>query len=133
MRREITDWISQAEADYKKAEVLQKNEYFDGVAFYSHQASEKAMKGLYLLVNNESARSHSLVFLANELGIPRELMTGIRELNPEYMISRYPDIANGIPAENYDEEIGNHYLTTARRVISWVKNRMEGFENSQDE
>ncbi|MBN2151591.1 MAG: HEPN domain-containing protein [Candidatus Lokiarchaeota archaeon] len=130
MRREVTDWISQAEADYKKADVLQKAEYFDGVAFYSHQASEKAMKGLYLLIKNESAKSHSLIYLANELGIPRELMTGIRELNPEYMISRYPDIANGIPAENYDEVIGEHYLTTARRVILWVKNRMEEFENS---
>ncbi|MEX2683293.1 MAG: HEPN domain-containing protein [Candidatus Sigynarchaeota archaeon] len=131
MRREVTDWISQAEADYKKAEVLQKHGYFDGVAFYSHQASEKAMKGLYLLIKNESAKSHSLIYLANELGIPQELMTGIRELNPEYMISRYPDIANGIPAENYDEKIGERYLTTARGVISWVKNRMEEFKNLQ--
>ena len=133
MRREVTDWMSQAEADYKKAGVLQDSKYFDGVAFYTHQASEKAMKGLYLLVNNESAKSHSLVFLANELGVPRELMSGIRELNPEYLISRYPDIANGIPADNYDEEIGNRYLTTAKKVISWVKARMEELENSQDE
>jgi len=41
-------------------------------------------------------------------------------LNPEYVVSRYPDAANGIPAENYDAEKTERLLTAVERVHKWV-------------
>ncbi len=130
MRAEIENWLKQAESDYSKAKVLLDNNYFDGVAFYSHQATEKALKALFLAKLKESERSHSLVYLSKKLNVPKNMLSGIRDLNPEYVIFRYPDIASGVPAENYDEEIVQRHINTANEVIQWVKEQMSGLEDS---
>ena len=52
------------------------------------------------------------------------MLTGIRELNPEYLITRYPDMAEGIPAELYDKNICSKHQQTAERVLQWVKSQI---------
>ncbi len=47
---------------------------------------------------------------AEEVKVPKEMLFGIRDLNPEYLVSRYPDIAGGIPADIYDSEIVEKHL-----------------------
>ena len=37
--------------------------------------------------------------------------------NPEYIISRYPGAANGVPAQMYNEAIAERQLERASRVI----------------
>lgn len=133
MRREITNWLRQAEADLKKAVVLFDSNHFDGVAFFSHPAVEKALKALHLHMHQEGVKSHGLVHLATTLNVPRELFSGIRDLNPEYIISRYPDAASGIPAENYDATIVTRHLETAERVITWVTDQMSESRPSRDD
>jgi HEPN domain-containing protein len=133
MRDEILNWLKQANADYKKATVLMDNEMFDGVAFYSHQAVENALKSLHLVRFKETEKSHSIVYLAQKVEVPKEIMSGIRDLNPQYIVSRYPDVASGVPAENYDEEIAQRLLSTATKVIEWVTAQMSESENTPDE
>ena len=53
-------------------------------------------------------------------------MSDLRLLNPEYATSRYPDAANGVPAENYDERRANMLLQAAERVQRWVTSALTG-------
>jgi HEPN domain-containing protein len=49
----------------------------------------------------------------------------LKDLNPEYLSTRYPDMAVGVPAELYDESIAARHLKTAEQVIEWVKKQIQ--------
>ena len=53
------------------------------------------------------------------------MFSGIRDLNPEYLITRYPDMAAGVPSEMYDKEIAARHKKTAQEVLKWVKNQIK--------
>lgn len=94
---------------------------FSGAAFHSHQAAEMFLKGLWIHLKRETApRFHDLVDLGSGLGAPEEVLAALRRLNPEYVISRYPDAANGIPSQNYDRERATELIALAERVERWV-------------
>jgi|SRR3989344_8417500 len=124
MREEIKSWMKQAEEDLEKAKILFENKKYDGVAFNSHQAVEKALKAFCMLRFKEGEKGHSLIYLAQKLNVPKEMLSGIRDLNPEYLVSRYTDIASGVPADIYDEEIAKRHLNTAKEVLAWVKKQI---------
>ncbi len=124
MREEIKNWIKQAEADLRKAEILFREKEFDGVAFNSHQSVEKALKALYMFKNKRGKPGHSIIYLAGQLKIPEKFLSGIRDITPEYLISRYPDIANAAPVDLYDENIVVDYLDTAKEILKWVKKQI---------
>lgn len=125
MREEINNWWKQAEADLRKAEILKNSEEYDGAVFYSQQAVEKALKAVCLLKLKEIPKGHSIIYLALQTGVPKEMLSGIRDLNPEYLITRYPDMASGIPAEMYDEEIACKHKKTAEKVLEWAEKQIK--------
>ncbi len=57
--------------------------------------------------------------------VPTHLFSGIRDLNPEYLITRYPDMAQGVPAEMYDEKIAQRHLHNAQEIITWINTQIE--------
>ncbi|MDI6701480.1 MAG: HEPN domain-containing protein [Methanothermobacter wolfeii] len=126
MRREVYNWWKQAEKDFEgAAKNLKINEYYI-TAFLSQQAAEKSLKALYIHKKRASPGStHSLIFLANELNVPEEFMSGLRKLNPDFIITRYPDAAQGLPYELYDREIAEERLEIAGRVMEWVRKELE--------
>ena len=124
MRKEIIDWFRQAENDLYKAEILFAGEAFDGAVFFYHQAVEKALKALFLLKFRETPSGHSILLLAKKLNVPKELIPGIKELNTEYLTTRYPDIAQGPPFELYDKNIASRHRELAKKVIKWVKSKI---------
>jgi len=93
--------------------------------FASQQAAEKALKSLSLFKLKEYAKGHSIIYLAQRLGVPESMMSGIRDLNPEYLSTRYPDMAAGIPAEPYDDKIAGRHFKTAQEVLGWVAEQMK--------
>jgi HEPN domain-containing protein len=60
------------------------------------------------------------VQLGAGLDAPDEVRAALRRLNPEYVVSRHPDAANGVPAENYDRERAAELLALAERVEAWI-------------
>jgi HEPN domain-containing protein len=127
MREEIKNWWAQAKEDFDSAKFNFDGEKYYVAAFLFQQATEKALKALYLVEFREIPLTHSIVHLAKEVGLPSEMLSGIRDLNPEYVLSRYPNAAGGIPSEMYDDEIVKRYLKTADEVLEWVKNRIEKY------
>ncbi|MCX8000881.1 MAG: HEPN domain-containing protein, partial [Leptospiraceae bacterium] len=57
--------------------------------------------------------------------IPEEYMRILRDLTPDFVISRYPDVAGEVPYEIYDESIVKDKLDGAKKVIEWVKKELE--------
>jgi len=126
MRREVYNWWKQAEKDLEGAAKNLKIEEYYITAFLSQQAAEKALKALYIHKKRKSPGStHSLIFLANELNMPEEFMSGLRKLNPDFIITRYPDAAQGLPYELYDREIAEEKLEIASKVVEWVRKELK--------
>lgn len=84
MREEILHWWKQAERDFHKADVLYKSRDYDGVAFYSQQAVEKALKAIILCTTKEKAEGHYLVYLGKTSKVPNDFFVGLRKLSPQY-------------------------------------------------
>ncbi len=125
MREETKNWLKQAEADLRKANVLFETNNFDGAVFFYQQTAEKALKSLCLVKLKEIPQGHSIIYLATLVKVPREMFSGIRDLNPEYLITRYPDMAAGVPSEMYDREIAARHKKTAQEILKWVKNQIK--------
>lgn len=90
-------------------------------AFFCQQSAEKALKALYIERKRQSpGPGHSLVFLGRETGAPGPTLSFLRELNPEYVVSRYPDAANGLPHENYDDAIAARLIAGVEEVLRWI-------------
>ncbi|MCE4611062.1 MAG: HEPN domain-containing protein [Desulfurococcales archaeon] len=129
MRAEAEAWLRQAERDLVKAENDLKTGDWDGAAFWSQQAAEKALKAL-LLNAGYPARGHNLLALADavrrELGLDvTPIMSDLRELTIHYTIARYPNAANAIPYELYDEAKARDLVGRARRVLEWVRQHLQ--------
>lgn len=125
MREEVTNWFKQAEADLKSARNSKKSYDFYMSVFASQQTVEKALKALCLYKLREFPKGHSIIYLAQKADVPEYMLSGIRDLNPEYLSTRYPDMAVGVPAELYDESIAARHLKTAEQVIEWVKKQIQ--------
>jgi HEPN domain-containing protein len=121
LREEVKNWLEQAREDYRSAEYNHNGRKYYVAAFLCQQSVEKALKALALAKLKEIPRSHSIVYLSKMVKVPPKMLSGIRNLNSEYMTTRYPDIAGGIPAEMYDKKIVSGYLTTAKEVLQWVE------------
>ncbi len=79
------------------------------------------LKGVWIHLKRAAPpRHHDLVDLGTELGVSEPVRAALRRLNPEYVVSRYPDAANGVPAENYDVELALELVSHAERVERWV-------------
>lgn len=125
MRPEAQLWWDQAQADLDSAEaILDVGKYYVSV-FLAQQAVEKGLKALYLeRVHEMPPRTHNINRMAAELDVPEKYLDGIRNLSTEYITTRYPDAAYGLPAEIYDEDIASDHVRLAKEVITWIKNRL---------
>jgi HEPN domain-containing protein len=125
MRQEVINWFKQAEADLRSAKNSKNSRDYYMSVFASQQAAEKALKALYILKLKELPKGHSIIYLAQILKAPKQMLSGIRDLNPEYLSTRYPDMAAGVPAELYDQDIAARHYKTAEKVVKWVKSRIK--------
>jgi HEPN domain-containing protein len=121
MRKESSRLWEQAEEDLDTAEkLLDVGKYYASV-FFSEQAAEKALKVMYLEKKRRVAFTHDLVELAEELGVPEDVSHAAAELSPDYIMTRYPDAANAVPAKLYNASSAEMHLNLSREVIRWVK------------
>ncbi len=125
VRREAEMWFRQAERDLGKAVNDLATEDWDSAAFWSQQAAEKALEAV-LLNAGVVYRGHELLGIAEairaELGVDvSEIIDDLRELTVHYTISRYPNAANAVPYELYDERRARVLVERARRVLEWSR------------
>ncbi|MFP4524434.1 MAG: HEPN domain-containing protein [Candidatus Woesearchaeota archaeon] len=125
MRRDIEVWWKQAQKDHENAQKNYKTGEYYLVAFLTQQAIEKALKAYYLHLKEEFAdKTHSLVYLGKQVGLPAKLLTIVRKVNPDFIFTRYPDMEGVPPYEAYDETIAQERLEQGREVLAWIESKM---------
>lgn len=125
MRKEISNWIEQAKADLRSAKnCINVGDLYLGI-FACHQSVEKVLKALCLIKFKEAPQTHSIIYLAQKLNVPKVLMSGIKRLNPEYLITRYPDIAGEVPDKIYDKKVALEHIKTTEEVMKWSEQQIK--------
>ena len=125
MRREIDNWLGQSDYDFESARYNVEGGRYSTAAFLVQQSVEKALKAYFIFVNKRSPdTTHSLLYLARNTGTPRKYHRFLKELTPEFVMSRYPDVSGGLPHELYDRELLEDYMEKAGEVLEWIRSRM---------
>ena len=125
MRREVERLLRQADRDLDNARKNIAIEAYEVSAFLAEQAVEKYLKGLWVLLKSEPApHTHSLTELGDGIGVPADMRRHLAGLAPDYTVSRYPDAANAVPYELYDQETAREKVRAAEQVIEWLRNRI---------
>lgn len=128
MREEVRRLWVQSWEDLRTAEILIENSRYYAAVFFSQQAAEKALKALYIHVKRElPPKSHNILELLNSLGVKREdLRDAAMDLTPEYIVTRYPDAANGVPAYLYNERMAREHYEKAKVIIQFCEQILKG-------
>jgi HEPN domain-containing protein len=127
MRREARLWMEAAKEDlFDAGDALRRGRWFR-VAFFSHQAVEKALKALFFVVRREEPpHVHTVTELYRPLKdagfvLPPELEEQLYILNKYYTVTRYPDAANGLPSEAVDKIEAERAYGLAVEVVRIVE------------
>lgn len=132
MARDWQTWRNTAEAMLQEARDAQERAGVLSASFFSHQAAESALKATWIVAaDGNPPHSHNLVQLAEGLEAPAEVIEACRELNPLYMTSRYPDAANGEPAQQLSPAITARAVAAADLVLRWAADQFIGAGDGQ--
>ncbi len=125
MRREALLWLASAEEDLEDAKIAFELGRWFRVAFFSQQAVEKALEALFFVVlRREPPKTHIITELYKQLreaGFRLDIEDELYFLNKYYVVTRYPDAANGLPSESVDRWEAERALKIAERVIEVVR------------
>jgi HEPN domain-containing protein len=125
MREEVSNWWKQAKRDFQTAKNCRTSGDFYAAVFFCQQAVEKGMKALYMLRKETSpGPTHSLLFLAREVDIPKDFLLFVKELTPEFVITRYPDVVGETPYELYDDTIAEGFIGETEVLLQWLEDQM---------
>ncbi|TFG05405.1 MAG: HEPN domain-containing protein [Promethearchaeota archaeon] len=114
-------WLKQALHDLEMAEKNIKIDGHDIASFLAHQAIEKLLKALFSLRGKKIPKTHYIDELAKKLELNKEIVESVSELTIDYMFSRYPDIAEHVPYEEYTKEIAQEKVKIAKEVFQKLK------------
>ena len=122
MRKEAERLLLQARRDLENARKNIGIAAYEVAAFLAHQAVEKYLEAAWIAEKRaRPPATHYLRELGQGLRIPKRLLRNLSYLNPDYTVARYPDAANGVPYELYDEEIARAKLKAAGEVVRWIE------------
>lgn len=126
MRPEVNNWWKQGIEDLDTAEKMLKLKKYSDASFYSQQAVEKTLKALYIKLKKQlPPKTHSLTELGRALKVSGKIFSNLKHLNPEYIVSHYPDAAYGVPSEMYTEEKATTNIKKAKEVIEWTREKIQ--------
>jgi len=119
------DWLNQARRDLQKAKLDLDYAYFEWACFTAQQASEKAVKALYISLN-KMVRGHAVLKmlegLKDILEISESLYHAARILDRYYIESRYPNgFPQGSPAEYFDALVALEAYDAAGKIIGFCE------------
>ena len=77
-----------------------------------------------MLKKQPAPPTHSLTELGDGLAVPGDLRRQLADLTPDYTVSRYPDAANAVPYELYDDTTARTKVQNAEEVIAWLRSRI---------
>ena len=126
MEERTKEWLRQSDYDMDTADYMfHGGRYFYSV-FMCHLAIEKSLKGLYYeRLRQFPPKSHSLVYLLNEMGIkpPEEQGRFIIKLSEASIPTRYPEDLARLQRD-YTQDIVEEILAKSKEVITWIRRQL---------
>jgi Uncharacterized conserved protein related to C-terminal domain of eukaryotic chaperone, SACSIN len=122
------DWYAQAGRDLEQAAASMEAERHEWACFAAHQAAEKALKALHLVLGSV-AWGHTLTRLWASVPVdwtpdpppPQGLEDRLRLLDGFYIPTRYPDsYPEGTPGEHFGRLQSEQAIAHASVVIHWI-------------
>ena len=126
MEKRTKEWLRQADYDMDTADYMHQGGRHLHAIFMCHLAVEKALKGWYHEKRREfPPKSHSLVFLLNEIGVMPPEVHGrfIVRLSEASIPTRDPEDLAKVERE-FTGEIVAGILARGREVIAWIKTQL---------
>lgn len=120
--KEIKVWWEKAKSDLAAAKNNIESENYDIASFLAHQSMEKALKALQIKKKKQFTKTHDLLYLGKEVGIPEELLKKCCFINPVYTETRYPD-ASGTFKE-YSKQEAENDVNNAEEVVTWIEKQL---------
>jgi len=129
LRDEVKLWLADSDDSMKVARDNLSLGNYHVVAFYTHQAVEKALKAAIVALEHKAPpKTHRLRLLysevAAEVPLTAEQARFLGELTPVARRARYVDVAPGLPSEIYTKEIVDQYMEKALPIIDTIKARI---------
>lgn len=119
--------MAQAKSDFLWAEDALKGDHFVQTCFSCQQVAEKAIKALAFFRGIEMVKSHSVLRIANELGVNGEIEVAAKKLDLYYVSARYPDaFPEGAPYQYFTRPQAEEALLLAKVVLDRVSAEVEG-------
>ncbi|MBC7216935.1 MAG: HEPN domain-containing protein [Candidatus Caldatribacterium sp.] len=123
-------WFLQAEHDLDDARYLFEGRRFHLACFLAQQAAEKALKAFLYSLGADFVWGHSLAELSKDAQEIDPDFASIAQdassLDKYYIPTRYPNgLPGGIPAQAYTEADAHLALSTAQKVIDFVRERLK--------
>jgi len=119
MKEEIGDWIKKAESDLDVAKYNFKGNKIDAAAFFCQQATEKALKAVYIKKFDSLLKIHDLVLLSKKVEAPQEIIDLCKVLTSYYIETRYPGLF-----QKFSEKEVAEALMSSEKVIEWAKKNL---------
>lgn len=119
MKEEIKRWLERAKTDLKVAKDSFKSKNYGWACFQAQQASEKALKSLYIKKYKKLLRIHDLVLLARKINAPKEIIVLCSKINPSYIDTRYPDLS-----KSYSKKDAEEVINSAGKILKWIEKNL---------
>lgn len=122
----ISNWLDFAVDDIESAEIMLRENKYNNVCYFSHQATEKSLKGFLVWNNINPPKIHGLITilkLCQNINKDFEIfMPPIRTLSQFYIPTRYPDapvgsISSGLPSK----ELAEKTLNYAKEIVQYCR------------
>lgn len=127
VEQQVEWWTKQAAHDLAMAKSNRENGFHDGCALMCQQSAEKYLKALFLKQRSATPpKTHKCEFLATMLGAPANVLAAARTVESDYMETRYPDIASGVPYEEFDDTTSQERVQVAEEIQQWVLTQLVG-------
>jgi HEPN domain-containing protein len=126
MEERTAEWLRQSDYDMDTAHYMYRGGRYFYAVFMCHLAIEKSLKGLYYeRLRQFPPKSHSLVYLLNEIGIkpPEEPGKFIIKLSEASIPTRYPEDLAKLQLD-YTENIVREILVKGKEVVTWIRRQL---------
>jgi len=122
MREEVRWWIEDAERSLMKAMKNFELEFYEDSVFLCQQSLKKLFKGLTIhLLKRRPNKIHKLLSLYKPLEghveLSEELKNFLAQITPYYYVTRYPDVAMGLPFEVVTKSLAQDCLDKTKEVF----------------
>ena len=120
MANRSRDWFKQAEADLQHARHSHQSQDYEWSCFAAQQASEKAIKSVFLNIGMD-AWGHTVTILLGNLSesvtVQENLFECAKILDKHYIPTRYPNgFDEGAPTDFYTEGESNQAIRCAQNM-----------------